>query len=255
MPTPAIELMHRHGSVRSYKPDPVPPDLVETLVAAAQRASTTSNLQVVSVVAVTEASRRARLAELCGQQPHIARAPLFLAWCADLRRLERACELRGYTQVTEYVENFLVGVLDAGLAAQNAALAAESLGLGICYIGGIRNNSQAVIDLLALPRLVFPVVGMTVGWPEAALVVRPRLAPSAVLHWERYDPQPGDAALREYDKAMIATGIYEGRQVPVPGAPGVMEEYGWLEHSARRVSRASRTDLRPVLERQGFPLK
>ena len=255
MPRPAIELMHRHGSVRSYKPDPVPPDLVETLVAAAQRASTTSNLQVVSVVAVTEASRRARLAELCGQQPHIARAPLFLAWCADLRRLERACELRGYTQVTEYVENFLVGVLDAGLAAQNAALAAESLGLGICYIGGIRNNSQAVIDLLALPRLVFPVVGMTVGWPEAAPVVRPRLAPSAVLHWERYDPQPGDAALREYDKAMIATGIYEGRQVPVPGAPGVMEEYGWLEHSARRVSRASRTDLRPVLERQGFPLK
>jgi FMN reductase (NADPH) len=247
--------MHRHGSVRRYKPDPVPPDLVETLVAAAQRASTSSNLQVVSVVAVAEAARRVRLAELCGQQAHIAQAPIFLAWCADLQRLERSCMLRGYTQVTDYVENFLVAALDAGLAAQNAALAAESLGLGICYIGGIRNDTQAVIELLELPRLVFPVVGMTVGWPEVPPVVRPRLAPSAILHWERYDPQPRDGALREYDQAMIATGIYEGRQVPVPGAPGVMEEYGWLEHCARRVSRAWRTDLRQVLERQGFLLK
>ena len=255
MTTPTIDLMHRHGSVRSYRPDPVPPDLVESLVAAAQRASTSSNLQVASVVAVTEAPRRARLAELCGKQTHIAQAPLFLAWCADLLRLERACELRGSTQVTDYVENFLVAALDAGLAAQNAALAAESLGLGICYIGGIRNNTQAVIELLALPRLVFPVVGMTVGWPEAAAVVRPRLAPSAILHWEHYDPHPRDAALREYDQAMIATGIYEGRQVPVPGAPGVVEDYGWLEHCARRVSRAWRTDLRQVLDRQGFPLK
>jgi len=255
MRTPTVELMHRHGSVRSYKPDPVPPDLVEMLVAAAQRASTSSNLQVVSVVAVTEAPLRTRLAELCGQQAHIAQAPLFLAWCADLHRLERACELRGYTQVTDYVENFLMCAVDAGIAAQNAALAAESVGLGICYIGGIRNNTQAVIELLALPRLVFPVVGMTVGWPGAAAVVRPRLAPSAILHWETYDPHPRDTALHEYDKAMIASGIYEGRQVPVPGASGVTEDYGWLEHCARRVSRAWRTDLRQVLERQGLPLQ
>ena len=255
MRTPTVELMHRHGSVRSYKPDPVPPDLVETLVAAAQRASTSSNLQVVSVVAVTEAPLRTRLAELCGKQAHIAQAPLFLAWCADLHRLERACELRGYAQVTDYVENFLMCAVDAGIAAQNAALAAESLGLGICYIGGIRNNTQAVIELLALPRLVFPVVGMTVDWPKAATAVRPRLAPSTILHWETYDPHPRDAVLHDYDMAMIASGVYEGRQVPVPGASSAMEDYGWLEHCARRVSRAWRTDLRQVLERQGLPLK
>jgi len=255
MSTPTIDLMHRHGSVRSYKPDPVPADLVERLVVAAQRASTSSNLQVVSVVAVTQAAVRARMSELCGKQAHIAQAPLFLTWCADLRRLERACELRGYTQVADYVENFLICAVDAAIAAQNAALAAESLGLGICYIGSIRNNTQAVIELLSLPRLVFPVVGMTVGWPAAAPIARPRLAPSAILHWEQYDPQPRDAELRDYDRAMIATGIYEGRQVPVPGKSGVMEDYGWLEHSARRVSQAWRTDLRQVLERQGYLLK
>jgi FMN reductase (NADPH) len=247
--------MHRHGSVRQYKPDPLPAELVETIVAAAQRSSTSSNLQMYSVVAVTDAAKRARLAELCGNQEHVAQAPVFLAWCADLARLDRACELRGYTQVTDYVENFLVAVVDAGIAAQTAALAAESLGLGICYVGSIRNNTQAVIDLLALPRLVFPVTGMTVGWPATEPLVRPRLPLQGVLHRECYDRTGQDEALAEYDRAMAATGIYGGRQVPAPGKPDVMEDYGWTEHSARRVAQAVRTDLREVAERQGFALK
>lgn len=253
MITPTIELICRHGSVRKHTAEPVPLELIETIVHAAQRASTSSNLQVVSVVAVTEAAARARLAEICGQE-HVARAPVVLVWCADLKRLDRACELRGYTQVSDYVENFLACVVDIGIAAQNGALAAESLGLGICYLGSVRNNAQAVIDLLALPRLVFPVVGMTVGWPAAPPTIRPRLPTSAILYWERYDPQPRDAALHEYDRTMIATGIYEGRQVPVPGKPGQVEDYGWLEHSARRVSQAARTELRDILKRQGFAL-
>ena len=254
MTTPTIDLMYRHGSARKYKGDSVPVELLETVVAAAQRGSTSSNLQVVSAVAVTDPAKRQRLAEICGQE-HVAQAPVVLVWCADLRRLDRACELRGCSQVTEYVENFLVCVLDVGIAAQNGGLAAESLGLGICYLGSIRNNPQGVIDLLGLPRLVFPVVGMTVGWPAAPPPVRPRLAVSAILHWEAYDPAPRDAALHEYDRTMIATGIYQGRQVPVPGKPGEVEEYGWLEHSARRAAQAVRTDLRSVLKRQGFALE
>ncbi len=254
MTTPTIELMHRHGSVRKYTADPVPAETVGTIVAAAQRASTSSNLQVVSVVAVTDTTKRARLAAICGQE-HVAQAPVVLVWCADLRRLDRACELRGYKQVTDYVENFLVCAVDVGIAAQSGALAAESLGLGICYLGSIRNNTQAVIDLLNLPHLVFPVNGMAVGWPAAPPVVRPRLPVSAVLYWNAYDPEPRDAALYEYDKTMIATGIYQGRQVPVPGKPGEMENYGWMEHSARRVEQALRAELREVLKRQGFGLE
>lgn len=254
MTTPAIELMHRHASVRNFKADPVPAESVEAIVAAAQRASTSSNLQVVSVVAVTDQTKRTRLSEICGQE-HVAQAPVVLVWCADLLRLDRACELRGYTQVTDCVENFLMCVLDIGIAAQNAVVAAESLGLGICYLGSVRNNTQAVIDLLGLPRLVFPVVGMAVGWTAAPAAVRPRLPVSAVLHWNAYDAQSGDAALREYDRTMIATGIYQGRQVPVPGRTGEVEEYGWLEHSARRASQPARTDLRDVLRRQGFALE
>lgn len=254
MLTPTFDLIYHHGSVRSYRPDPLPRETIEAIVAAAQRTSTSSNMQAYSVVAVTDAGTRARLSELCGGQAHIAQAPVFLAWCADLARLDRACALRGYTQETGYVENFLVAAVDAVIAAQTAALAAESLGLGICYIGSIRNNPAQVIELLGLPRLTFPVTGMTVGWPAAEPPIRPRLPLSAVLHWERYDPEH-DAELAEYDRAMAATGIYEGRQVPVPGKPGEMEDYGWTEHTARRVAQAVRTGLREVLERQGFALK
>ncbi len=252
--TPTIELIHRHGSVRHYKPDSVAAETVETIVAAAQRTSTSSNLQAYSVVAVTDAATRRRLAELSGGQEHIAQAPVVLVWCADLARLDRACELRGYTQEASYVENFLIAAVDAVIAAQTAALAAESLGLGICYIGSIRNNLAGVIELLDLPRLTFPVTGMTLGWPAIEPPIRPRLPLSSVLHWERYDPDQ-DAELAAYDRAMAATGIYGGRQAPVPGKPDEVEDYGWTEHSARRVSQAVRTDLRAVLEAQGFALK
>jgi len=251
MGNPTVELIFRHGSVRKYTSDPVSRETIEQIVQAAQRASTSSNLQVVSVVAVTDAADRARLSEICAKQEHVAQAPVILVWCADLLTLDRACTLRGHRQVTNYVENFLTGVLDAGIAAQNAAVAAESLGLGICYLGSIRNDAQAVIDLLQLPRLVFPVVGMAVGYPAAAPMLRPRLATSAVLSWGRYTPAT-DAELLEYDRAMIATGIYQGRQVPVPGESGETEDYGWMEHSARRVMKPLRTDLRAVLERQGY---
>ncbi len=250
-----IDLIHKHASVRHYKPDPVPVELIETIVAAAQHASTSSSLQAYSVIAVTEKERRYELAKLCGDQEHIRQAPLLLTWCADTARLERICTVRGYKQTNEYTENFLVAAFDAILAAQNAALAAESLGLGICYIGSIRRKPQEVINLLNIPCLVFPVVGMTVGWASEEHPLRPRLPLEVVLHWEQYDPTPKDEDLRTYDQTMIATGIYKGRQVPVPGKQNEMEFVGWLEQSARRVSRSDRAGLRDVLEKQGFGLK
>ena len=185
--TPFFRQIYAHASVRRYLDRPVPLAIVEAIVAAGQRSSTSSNLQMFSVVAVADPDKRARLAELCGNQAHIAQAPVFLAWCADLSRLERASELRGYTQVSEYAENFLLAAVDTAIAMQTATLAAESLGLGMCYIGAIRNHPLDVIELLELPPLVFPISGMTLGWPEGEHKPRPRLPLEAVLHWERYD--------------------------------------------------------------------
>lgn len=254
MINPTIETMHRHGSVRAYKADPLPRQMIESLVFAGQRASTSSNLQMFSVVVLTDHERRAEMQSLCGNQRHIGQAPVFLTWVADLSRLERICQARGYEHHAEYVENFLLAAVDAAIAAQNTAVAAESLGLGICYIGAIRNNPRRVIELLNLPRLAFPLVGMTVGWPEHPPRLRPRLATEAILHWEQYDSSDEAEYLRRYDEEMIATGIYSGRQVNAQD-PRPEAVYGWTEHSARRVSQPLRTHLREVLAEQGFNLK
>ena len=254
MRNPTLDLIHAHGSVRRYNPDLLPASVVETIVAAGQRASTSSNMQTYSVVAVTDQQKRDQLSELCGGQKHIAQAPVFLAWCADRYRLERLNELRGYQHNAEYLENFLVAAVDVALAAQNAALAAESLGLGICYIGGIRNNSASVIELLGLPKYVFPITGMTVGYPENPPRLRPRLQQDAILHWEQYELDQ-DAALHAYDRTMVETGIYRGRQVDVPGVEGEMEDYGWLEHTARRTSGPKRKELLSVVKSQGYGMK
>lgn len=251
---PVLDVIRAHGSVRRYKPDPVPVSVVETIIAAGQRASTSSNMQTYSVVAVTQQETRDHLAQLCGGQEHISQAPVFLAWCADRYRLERLNEMRGYAHNTEYLENFLVAAVDAALAAQNATLAAESLGLGICYIGGIRNNPTSVIELLGLPKHVFPITGMTLGYPVIQPRIRPRLSQNAILHWEEYDLEQ-DEALLHYDRAMIETGIYKGRQVNVPGVDGEMEDYGWLEHTARRTSTPKRIDLLSAVKAQGFGMK
>lgn len=255
MKTPTIEQIYKHASIRKYRPDPIPRELVEEIVSAGQRASTSSNLQTYSAVAIENPGTRMRLAELCGNQRHIAEAPIFIAWCADLSRLGRVCQMRGYSLVNKYVENFLIAAIDVALVMQNAALAAESLGLGMCYIGAIRNHPEEVIELLDLPKLVFPLVGMTLGWPRGDAKTRPRLPVEAILHWDSYNLENEKDALEEYDRTMVASGIYRGRQVPVPGMEGLMESYGWMEHSARRASKATRTALRRVLNNQGFSLE
>lgn len=248
-----IDLIYKHGSVRHYRPDPVTPERVEAIVSAGQRASTSSNLQMYSVVAVSDEQRREQMSILCGNQAFIREAPVLLVWCADLSRLHRVAEQRGYQAVSHYAENFLLAAVDVSLVMQNAALAAESLGLGICYIGAIRNNPQDVIDLLQLPKLVFPIAGMSVGWPVRAPRIRPRLPLPAVLHWETYSTADEASLLEEYDRAMIATGIYKGRQVESSSGKE-STVYGWTEHSARRVSQAKRTGLKDSLQRQGFSL-
>ena len=254
MSNPTIEMIHQHGSVRQYKTDPLPREMVETIVEAGQRAATSSNLQMFSVVALTDHEKRAQMQTYCGGQKHISQAPVFLTWVADLSRLERICEARGYTQQAGMVENFLLAAVDAAIAAQNAGLAAESLGLGFCYIGAIRNNPREVIQLLNLPRLTFPLVGMTLGWPVKAPVIRPRLPLDAILHWETYDPKDEEEHLKKYDQEMIDSGIYRGRQVtaadPIPA-----NQYGWTEHTARRAAQVVRPHLREVLIEMGFELK
>lgn len=187
--SPVLETLLGHRSIRHFLPDALPDHTVETLVAAAQSAPSSSNLQTWSVIAVESQARREQLAALTGPQKHLAVAPLVLVWLADLSRIHRLGQWQAREPVgLNYLDTFLMGVIDAALAAQNAVVAAEAMGLGTVYVGGIRNRPEEVAQVLGTPAHVFPVFGLVVGHPDPARVtaVKPRLPQQAVLHREQY---------------------------------------------------------------------
>lgn len=250
--TPTIEGQLQHRSVRAYTDDPLPEGTLETIIAAAQSAASSSNLQAWSVIAVTDPDLKAGLSALASNQGHIRRAPLFLVWLADLNRLtqvSKAHELPG--EGLEFTEAYTLAVVDAALAAQNAMVALESLGLGAVYVGAMRNKPAEVAELLNLPPRVFAVFGMSVGIPDPArpTAVKPRLPQAAVLFRDRYDW--GEAqrdAVRRYDRAM---GEFQAEQAMPP--------QDWSRQAAGRVkdgaALSGRHVLRDVLNRLGFHLR
>lgn len=227
----AVTVLLTHCSVRSYLPDPLPPGTLDLLIAAAQSAPTSSNSQAWSVVAVEDPARKARLAALCRDQKHIHEAPLFLVWLADLSRLRRVAATAGSTaEALDYVESFVIAVIDAALAAQNALVAAESLGLGTVYIGAIRNEPEKVALELALPPEVLPVFGLVVGFPDPSrplAEVKPRLPAAAVLHREIYNPAAETKAITDYDA--ILSAFQTAQNLPATG---------WTTQASQRVLNA-----------------
>jgi len=205
--TETIETLLSHRSVRSYLSQPVPATALELAVAAAQSASTSSNLQAWSVIAVEDKERKSRINAIAGQQRQVDQAPLLLIFLADLSRLRRVADGQGSTSDgLDFLEAFLLAVIDAALAVQNASTALESIGLGTCYIGAVRNDPDFVARELGLPDLVFPVFGLTVGYPDPAIKtdVKPRLPQSTVLHRERYSNNPTDVELYNYNETLRA---------------------------------------------------
>ncbi|MBB3428960.1 MULTISPECIES: NADPH-dependent oxidoreductase [Rhizobium] len=197
-----IETLLSHRSVRDYLPKAVPDDILHLAIAAAQSAPSSSNLQAWSVIAVRDEVRKAKLNAVAGTQRQITQAPLLLIWLADLSRPRRiAADQGSAADGLDYVESFLLGVIDAALAAQNAVVSLESQGLGTCYIGAIRNDPETVARELELPEGVFPVFGLTVGYPDPAApaAVKPRLPQTTVLHHEHYDRSRRSDDLRHYN--------------------------------------------------------
>jgi nitroreductase len=250
-PTPLVEQLLAHRSVRRYLPSPLPVATLETLIAAAQSASTSSHLQVWSVVAVEDSARKARLSELAGSQAHIREAPLFLVWLADLSRVEAQAAGRGvHAEGLEFLEALLLGVIDAALAAQNAVVALESMGLAVVYIGGIRNQTEKVALELGLPPRVFPVFGMCVGYEDAArpASVKPRLPQAAVLHREQYSAGSHLAVAAGYDQTM--SGFYAAQGMPQESWSGTC-----VNRLRTPAALHGREGLRSALHQLGFVLR
>jgi nitroreductase len=240
-----------HRSVRAYLPNPLPEGAVETLVAAAQSSASSSNLQLWSLIAVADPETRAKLAALAGGQQHIIDAPLILLWVADLARSHLIAERAGApAEGFAFFESFLVAAVDAALAAQNAVVAAESLGLGTVYIGALRNRPEDVAKLVNLPPNAAVAFGLVVGWPDPdrPQAVKPRLPQTAVLHHERYDADIQKAAIESYD--LTARAFQESQ-----GQPAV----GWIAQILQRGASAAalngRERLAAALKTLGFGLR
>ncbi|MGD0430589.1 MAG: NADPH-dependent oxidoreductase [Acetobacteraceae bacterium] len=246
-----IATLLSHRSVRGFRADALPHGTLETLIAAAQSASTSSNLQTWSVVAVTDPVKKAALAKLANNQKHIEQCPLFLVWLADVSRNERLGVEEGVILETiPHFETYLVAAIDATLAAQNATVAAESLGLSMVYIGALRNNPVEVGRLLGLPPGAMGVFGMCVGYPLPTVTneVKPRLPQSAILHHDIYDCSTGSAARKAYDARMAEFSQRHD-----------MTQDTWTKRVIGRMEKISamsgRDKLVSILNGMGFPLR
>jgi nitroreductase len=246
-----LETIINHRSVRGFLPDAPPAGTLELLIAAAQSASTSSNLQVWSVVAVQEPEHKSRLATLAGNQQFIRDAPLLLVWLADLARLNGiAADRQLQVEGTQFTEAFILGIVDATLAAQSALIAAESLGLGAVYIGAMRNHPEKVAAELGLPPRVFAVFGMSVGWPDPAKAtgIKPRLPQAVVLHREVYDADPKRETIDHYNAVARDFMREQG-----------MKEQDWTTQATNRLkdreAMHGRDRMREALRNLGFELK
>ncbi len=206
-----MTLMRRHRSIRKYAETPIPEAHVRAAVETGQAASTSSAVQSYCLIHVTGPAERERLVELTGGQEKVARCGAFFAVCGDTRR-HRLINARAGRPYDAQLEAFLLAVIDATLFAQNLVLAFESMGYGICYIGGLRNQLPEVDALLGLPEGVYPLYGLCVGVPAEMPDARPRLPVDAVLFRDRYPLD--EAVLRvtdEYDEQyaryMIDRGV------------------------------------------------
>ena len=184
-----IETLLSHRSVRHFEEKPLTNEQIEMIVMSAQAASTSSNIQAYSIIGITDPEKKRKLAELAGNQSYVAQNGHFFVFCADLYRHEIVGEIENKDVMIsiESTEKFMVMLIDTALAAQNAAIAAESMGLGICYIGGIRNHLDEVCNLLKTPQRVIPLFGMAVGYPEKRVDQKPRLSISHIYHENEYE--------------------------------------------------------------------
>lgn len=238
-----IDLLLRHRSIRTFADKPVPPGDIRKAVVAGQAASTSSAVQACSLLQVTRPEERAKLVALTGGQAKVASCGAFFVICGDVRRHRLLCE-RAAAAYDARLEAFLVATIDASLFAQNLVIAFESMGYGICYIGGLRNKLSEVDALLALPHGVYPLYGLCVGVPAEAPNARPRLPVEAVFFEDRY---PTDEEMLA--KVDVYDDTYRAYRLEQAG-----KARDWSSSMARKFAQPARTDVADFYRSKGADL-
>jgi nitroreductase len=240
---PTIDLLNSHRSIRRFTETPVPQAVLTTVITAAQAAASSSFLQGVTIIRVTDMDKRVALRDVANGQRYVEEAPEFLVFCADLSRSMRCCELHGGEAAKGLTEQFIIATVDTALYAQNLVVAAESVGLGICYIGALRNDPARVTEILDLPQQVYPVFGLCLGYPDQDPEVKPRLPVSVVMKENSYSTAGEVEAIAGYDEDMRA--YYAART-------DNQKAQGWSEQMAGLLGREGRPHMLEFLRSQGF---
>lgn len=248
-PVPENDLtrvLAKRGTVRSFKPDPVPEAWVNAIIDYGMRAPTSGNMETYSIIVVKDPEKRKQLATLAGGQQHVVDCPLYFALCADLNRLSDAIAMHDKQYEGRSFESCLVSSMDAALVGMTMNLVADSFGLASVMIGAMRNNAVEVAKVLNLPPRCYVVFGMCVGFPKANPLPKPRHARSGVVHVDAYDPKLRAKTINDYDKELA--DYYRRRGVESPDA-------AWSKVLSDKMAKDSRKKLKQELISLGFPLE
>lgn len=238
-----IRTITDHRSIRNFTDEAISEEMLDAIIRSSQAMPNSINGQQTSVIVVRDKEAKAKIAGYAGGQVWIEKAPVFLVFVMDFYKTELAAEKNGLKQVVhESIEGTMVGTFDAGLNMAGAMIAAESLGLGIVPIGGIRKSPDAMIELLGLPEHTFPVAGLAIGHPVDRSHQKPRLPMETFRHDETYHAEVLQPAIDAYDEEMVAYLKEIGRE----------QEGNWSKYTSGVYQYVYFPDVYPSLKKQGF---
>lgn len=253
LPAAVSQLLERR-CIRRYTAEPISDSMMDVLLACAQSAPTKSNLQQYSIIVTTDEDLRMKLADLNPDTGHMKYCPVFITFCADMRRAKRLTERNGFDYASNNMDTFLNATVDAALAMQCFITAAETMGLGCAPISQVRNRMREFCAALDIPEGVFPIAGLTLGWPDWEGRMNARLPQPAVVHREKYDDSGIDDLVDGYDAQRLETNPISADGQRHTDKYGVSENCTWSENVARQLSVAERAGFRDFLVKNGFDL-
>jgi nitroreductase/FMN reductase [NAD(P)H] len=241
-----------HRSHRRYAPRSVDPGLLRLLLACALSAPSKSDLQQADVVHVADRSKVDAIAALIPDMPWIAEAPVVLVFCGNHRRIHQIAEWRGIPFANDHLDHFMNAAVDAAIVMTTFIRAAEAVGLGTCPVSAIRNKPREASALLGLPERVFPVAGLTLGYPAHEGRITPRLPLEVTVHTDRFE----ESRVREHIDAYDARRdrLLPYRNVRRKEQYGTPRLYGWSEDKARQYSTPERADFGAFIREKKFKL-
>lgn len=196
-----IEILLNHTSIRKYKDKPISKEMVDTIVSCAQMAPTSSHFQAYTIIEVKDPRKREFLASVSGGQKYVVEAPLVLLFCGDLHRGKKYYD-NVNPEVFGNTEQYTIGTIDVALAAQKALIAAQILGLGGVFVGGIRNDVESISKEFKLPELVYPLFALCIGYPDDSPETKPRLPQGIVHKIDFYDESKDKELIDQYNETM-----------------------------------------------------